>query len=126
FDTQYVGTGGRPNRAHRIAQGHWPYAAMRGSYRPRRGAPPLQSLPPRVQRLMRDCFEGGHVNPTGRPTADYWHQALAQAEREWNGIRPRLRHFYYRVLNRRAWGQELLRPLSRMAQAAARVPRAAR
>ncbi len=124
FNTWYVGQGARPPVAERIAQGQWPYSLRcNGMYRPRRDAPPLESLSPEIQRLMRDCFEAGNANPVCRPTADAWHQALAKAEQEWSEIGPQLRHFYYRVLNRRAWGQKLLGALGWVRLAVDRVPR---
>jgi DNA-binding helix-hairpin-helix protein with protein kinase domain len=75
FAARYVGTAGRQTQTQRIAQGQWPYSARRTSaYRPRRQAPPLESLSPRLQQLVRDCFEAGHANPTCRPSADDWHR----------------------------------------------------
>lgn len=124
FNTWYVGPGDRPSVQERIKQGQWPYGTRRnGMYRPRREAPPLESLPPEIQRLMWECFEAGHTNPVCRPTADAWHQALAKAEQEWGEIGPQLRHFYYRMLNRGAWGQRLLGALAWVRPAVARVPR---
>lgn len=124
FAARYVGTTERQTQTERIAQGQWPYSTMRsGDYRPRRDAPPLECLSPEIQRLMRDCFEAGHANPVCRPSADAWHQALANAEQEWGEIGPQLRHFYYRVLNRRAWGQKLLGTLAWVRPTVARVPR---
>jgi DNA-binding helix-hairpin-helix protein with protein kinase domain len=126
FAAQYVGTGGRQSLTERIAEGQWPYSQMRaGAYLPRRDAPPLESLSPRLQQLMRDCFEAGHKNPVCRPTADDWCKALTEAEDEWNSFSARFRHFYYRTLNRRALGQELLRPFNRLRPALSRVPRKA-
>jgi DNA-binding helix-hairpin-helix protein with protein kinase domain len=126
FAARYVGTAGRQTQTERIAHGDWPYSTRRnGDYQPRRDAPPLESLSPEIQRLMRDCFEAGHANPVCRPTADAWHHALAKAEQEWNEIGPQLRHFYYRVLNRRAWGQRFLGALAWVRPAVARVPRKA-
>jgi len=109
FSAHYEGTTGRESLTNRIAQGHWPYSLKRnGMYRPRREAPPLESLSPEIQRLMREAFEEGHRNPVCRPTADDWHVALTKAEEEWNEIGTKLRHFYYRSLIGQAWGQKVL------------------
>ncbi len=124
FAARYVGTAGRQTQTQRIAQGQWPYTARRTSaYLPRRQAPPLESLSPRIQQLMRDCFEAGHTNPTCRPSADDWHRALDEAEVEWNEIGARLRYCYYRVLRPRGWARNLVVVPERLRSAAARVPR---
>lgn len=124
FAARCVGAAGRQSLADRIAHGHWPHSKNRnGTYRPRREAPPLESLSPEILRLMRDCFEAGHKNPACRPTADDWCKALTEAEDEWNTWAARFRHLYYRVLNRRAIGQELLTTLDQLRPAVARVPR---
>lgn len=124
FAARYVGTGGRQTQTERIAQGQWPYSAQRnGVYRPRRQAPPLECLSPDVRRLMRDCFEAGHNNPTSRPTADHWCRALAKAEAEWDEIGTRLRYCYHRVLRPRRWGQNFLVISDWARHAVARVPR---
>jgi DNA-binding helix-hairpin-helix protein with protein kinase domain len=126
FAARYVGTAGRQIQTERMAQGQWPYSAGRkGAYRPRRQAPPLESLSPDIQRLMRECFEAGHHNPTCRPTADAWHQALTKAESEWNEFGTRLRYYCYRVLRPRAWGQSLLSIPDQLRVGVARVPRKA-
>jgi DNA-binding helix-hairpin-helix protein with protein kinase domain len=120
FAARYMGTAGRQTQTQRIAQGQWPYSAgQKGAYRPRRQAPPLESLSPQLQGLMRDCFETGHKNPKRRPTADDWHRALAQAESEWKEIRPRLRHFYHRLLKPQAWRQSFLDARDRLQSAVA-------
>lgn len=124
FAARYVGNAARQTQTERIAQGQWPYSTKRnGAYRPRRQAPPLESLSPRIQQLMRDCFETGHANPTCRPTADDWHRTLDEAETEWNEIGARLRYCYYRVLRPRGWAQNLVVMPERLRSIVARVPR---
>ncbi|MBX6313529.1 MAG: hypothetical protein IRY99_11525 [Isosphaeraceae bacterium] len=106
FAARYVGTGARPPLKERIIEGHWPHSSNRRSdFLPRRQAPPIHSLAPEIQRLMRECFETGHTNPTCRPTADEWVPVLDQTEDEWKNLGPKVRFFYYRALNFRAWGQ---------------------
>jgi DNA-binding helix-hairpin-helix protein with protein kinase domain len=124
FSARYVGTTARLDLAERIAQGHWPYSKNRnGTYLPRREAPPLESLSPEIQRLMRECFESGQKNPTCRPTADAWWKALTEAEAEWDSFPARLRYFYYRQLNGREFGKLLLETYEWVRPAAERVPR---
>jgi DNA-binding helix-hairpin-helix protein with protein kinase domain len=124
FAARCVGTTGRQSLTERIAEGHWPYSQRRNAaYRPRREAPPFESLSPQIQQLMRDCFETGHKNPVCRPTPDAWCKALTEAEDEWNTFSGQLKHFYYRGLNRRAWGQEILGAWDLLKPTIARVPR---
>lgn len=126
FAARYVGTAARQDLADRISQGHWPYSKNRhGTYLPRREAPPLESLSPEIQRLMRECFESGHQNPTCRPTPDDWWKALTEAEAEWESFPARLRYFYYRQLNGRELGKLLLETCEWVRPAAERVPRKA-
>ena len=121
---QYLGTGTRPTLTDRIAQGYWPHSKNRNAlYRPRRDAPPLESLSTEIQRLMRDCFEAGHKNPTCRPTADDWCKALTEAEAEWEGYPARVRYFYYRKLNGRECLRTFLEAFEWLRPAVTRVPR---
>jgi DNA-binding helix-hairpin-helix protein with protein kinase domain len=83
FAGRYTGDGEPEDLARRITRGHWPYARSRKvPYTPPPGAPPFDALPPAVQDLIRQCFEGGHARSVLRPTAVQWQEALAAAERD--------------------------------------------
>src|SRR5262249_24564691 len=83
FAGRYVGSGEPAGLGERIAAGHWPYArGRRVPFVPNPHAPPLDTLPPRVQELMRRCFEDGHARSSLRPNAGTWHQALLASELE--------------------------------------------
>lgn len=124
FDTWYLGPGTRPSKQERIAQGLWPYSKMCSPhYRPRREAPPIESLSPEIQRLMRECFESGHKNPVCRPTPDDWCKAITEAEAEWDSFPAQFRHFYYRKLNGREFGRILIETYQWLRPAVERVPR---
>ena len=126
FAARYVGAAGRQSLTERIAQGQWPHSKNRNaSYRPRREAPPLESLSPEIQRLMRDCFEAGHKNPTCRPTADDWCKALTEAEAEWNNYHARVWYFCSRKLNWRECLKTFRETFEWLRPAVARVPRKA-
>ncbi len=82
FAGRHAGDGEPDDLAGRITRGQWPYArSRRVPYAPPPGAPPFAALPPPVQDLMRQCFEGGHARSVLRPTAVQWQEALAEAER---------------------------------------------
>jgi serine/threonine protein kinase len=83
FAGRYTGSGDPPGLSERIAAGHWPYArGRRVPFAPNPHAPPFDTLPPRIQELMRRCFEDGHARSALRPDAAAWHQALLESEKE--------------------------------------------
>src|SRR5207244_4384668 len=54
----------------RIAAGHWPYCSgWPVPYAPEPRVAPLTVLPPRIQVLLRRCFEDGHLAAAHRPDA---------------------------------------------------------
>ena len=64
----------------RIRAGDWPYT--NGSpYRPPPSAPPFRALPGAMQTLFTRTFVEGHWDPTARPTAEEWVEALTQNEK---------------------------------------------
>ena len=70
--------GGDQTLGARIASGQWPYADWTRA-EPRPASPPLSILPPPLQELFRACFVDGHKDPSKRPSAQQWHNALATA-----------------------------------------------
>jgi DNA-binding helix-hairpin-helix protein with protein kinase domain len=88
----------------RITAGHWPYARSRPvPYRPGPNAPPLETLPPLVQELMRRCFEEGHARSVRRPAAVEWQTALAEAERQLAACPANAQHVFPRHLDDCPW-----------------------
>ena len=64
----------------RIRAGDWPYT--NGSpYRPPPSAPPFRALPGAMQTIFTRTFVEGHWDPTARPTAEEWVEALTQNEK---------------------------------------------
>ena len=64
----------------RIRAGDWPYT--NGSpYRPPPSAPPFRALPGAMQTIFTRTFVEGHWDPTARPTAEDWVEALTQNEK---------------------------------------------
>ena len=64
----------------RIRAGDWPYT--NGSlYRPPPSAPPFRALPQAMQTIFTRTFVEGHWDPTARPTAEEWVEALTQNEK---------------------------------------------
>jgi DNA-binding helix-hairpin-helix protein with protein kinase domain len=90
--------------AERIAAGHWPHAlGRRVPYRPVPLAPRLDALPPRIQGLLRRCFEDGHAQPDQRPATAEWRDALREAEQNLRSCAAQARHHYDRNLTACPW-----------------------
>lgn len=77
FAAGYSGPGNAPPLATRIRQGAFPNA-LGGipHFHPKRTAPSFGALPSELQKLFRQCFEGGHRDPFVRPSAAEWCQVL--------------------------------------------------
>jgi len=81
FDGRYTGSGDAPPREDRVRSGWFPHGAARGPFVPKPLAPPLALLPPDLAAMFVRCFEEGHRDPTRRPAAADWRDALIEAER---------------------------------------------
>lgn len=79
FAARYTGPGESPSLTAKIGGGLWPYTRnQRPLYDPLRREL-FEAQHSGVQALFRRAFEEGHKNPTQRPTAAEWDQALGQA-----------------------------------------------
>jgi hypothetical protein len=99
------GEGGeRDSIPARIAAGFWPYAWERpGPHLPSPHSPPWSVLPPAVQELLRCCFEDARENPTLRPSAARWRQALEEAENDLTTCPQNAQHRHARGLDVCPW-----------------------
>lgn len=68
---------------HCIMHGIFPYQ-MNNEFNPPPNAPPFDDLHPEMQNLFLRCFVNGHEQPSSRPTAMEWVEALRRAEGETN------------------------------------------
>lgn len=66
----------------RIRAGMFPYAGSRRGCTPPRLALPFGVVHPAVRALFERCFVDGHLDPSARPAAPEWSDALATAESE--------------------------------------------
>lgn len=64
---------------HCMQQGWFPYS-NNSAVQPPPDAPPFTWLPPELRRLFLQSFLVGYTQPTQRPSAATWAQALARAE----------------------------------------------
>lgn len=80
FSGVYQGSGDPPAIEARIKAGHFVYGKQRVPYQPMPLAPPFKALHPSLQELFIRCFEDGYRQPSERPAALSWMQALREAE----------------------------------------------
>jgi hypothetical protein len=102
FAGQYLGPGEPPDIPQRIARGIFPYRPG-GLLRPPRNAPPFDVLHPIVRVDVHRCFEVGHFDPAGRPTAAEWVTALEAAAAALVQCRANPLHRYGNHLDRCPW-----------------------
>lgn len=76
----------------RIRRGLYPHARAFDGCKPPRMAPPIQTLHPGLQALFLRCFAHGHADPSARPTAAEWRDALTLAEAELRACDENPRH----------------------------------
>jgi DNA-binding helix-hairpin-helix protein with protein kinase domain len=103
FDGLYQGEGNPPLREERIAAGHFVYGSRPGPYTVKPTAPPWDLLPPRIRALFIQCFDQGHVNPTCRPSAADWQQALFYADQDLLTCSRNSQHLYGSHLTSCPW-----------------------
>ena len=78
---------------HCLQQGVFPYSNNR-AVQPPPAAPPFTWLPPEIRRLFLQSFLVGYTDPTRRPTAATWVQALHRAEADLIQCTQRRDHWY--------------------------------
>lgn len=104
FAGVYRGSGDPPPYEERIAFGHFPYSKdRRVPYVPPKNAPPFEILNPNIRQLFRKCFEAGHKDPSQRPDARTWQEALNNAEHELIKCSVNEQHFYGNHLKSCPW-----------------------
>src|SRR5579884_96711 len=104
FDGVWHAAGAGPTRDERIQLGLWPYG---GSGVKKVTPPPLalpfSALPPRIQTLTKRCFLEGYRNPSLRPSAREWRDALQEAEAGLSRCRVNPQHWYSQHLSSCPW-----------------------
>lgn len=99
-----------PPLATRIGLGEYPYhPESRGNLTPPPLAPAYEILHPEIRRLFDRCFFEGHKNPSARPTALQWVEALSLAEIELVACKRNEQHRYGRHLSSCPWCERTAR-----------------
>ncbi|GAC1393162.1 MAG: hypothetical protein NVSMB38_19980 [Ktedonobacteraceae bacterium] len=98
----WKGGGEVPKREQYIKAGNYPYTGSSLLVPPPHALTP-SILPPNLQKLMTQCFVEGHLNPSRRPTAGEWRQALYDAEQHLTCCRYNNQHWYSQHLSACPW-----------------------
>ncbi|MEG3978276.1 DNA-binding protein [Microcoleus sp. herbarium8] len=103
FAGVYLGSDEPPSMEARIRSGHFPNGTKRIPYRPMPAAPPFDMLQPRLRQMFIRCFEEGHLNPSARPDAKTWVNAIREAEDSLITCSKNTQHKYGNHLSRCPW-----------------------
>ncbi|MFE3188022.1 hypothetical protein ACFXHA_03380 [Nocardia sp. NPDC059240] len=74
------------------------------------GGLPATVLPPEVRKLAETCFAAGYSNPTARPTAREWAEALDRAGYQLIGCEKDDNHVYHTSLTACPWCTDIIPP----------------
>jgi DNA-binding helix-hairpin-helix protein with protein kinase domain len=102
FKGRWVGPGDSPDPNELLQQGWWPYAPNS----PIQASPlttPLAVVHPAVQDCFLRCFNGGHLNPPARPTANEWVGVLREAIADLKRCRKVKTHYFSKNYGRCYW-----------------------
>ncbi len=114
FASIWKGEGMAPLLEENIQAGIFPYIPSNEEFRPMY-APPLEILPPHIQRLMLNCFVDRHRPSVHfrwffhRPRAATWFKALAKASNHLSICDKNSSHVYSDHLERCPWCQRIKR-----------------
>ncbi len=104
FAGKFTGSGEPVGLPERISAGYWPYSAHgKVPFGPNPHAPPLEVLPAPVRALLQLCFAEGHRQPSRRPGARAWQDALRDGEKDLMPCTANTQHLYPKALSRCPW-----------------------
>jgi|GEM_PF-6384767 len=103
FAGLYQGQDEAPETKDRIEAGHFLHGKKVVPYLPVPVAPSFGILPVSIQELFIQCFETGYQNPSARPTAQQWGQALDRAEQEMQPCSVNPHHIFAGHLSQCPW-----------------------
>jgi DNA-binding helix-hairpin-helix protein with protein kinase domain len=82
FACKYVGQGEPPHHQQNIVSGNFAYSPRSSDFKPTPLAPSFEMVAPELRALFTRCFVDGHANPSARPSAKEWRDALNRAAAE--------------------------------------------
>ncbi len=105
----YRESGEPPLYGERILSGHFTYSIKRKvPYRPAKSAPPFEIVDPMLTQLFVRCFEDGHSDPSARPSAQEWQNALQNSEQNLVTCSVNEQHKYGNHLKKCPWCKRAL------------------
>ncbi len=93
WNGEWMGIGDPPPRDHLIRYGDWPYRPG-ARLRPVPGMTPPDVLAPDLVDLFRTAFIAGHKDPSARPDASTWYEALCTALADLDFCRDHTHHHH--------------------------------
>jgi DNA-binding helix-hairpin-helix protein with protein kinase domain len=107
FQGKWKGRGESPDTAALIQRGLWLYSQEQ-LLQPVARNIPIEIIHPELQRLFRQCFNEGHLNPNTRPSAENWFQALKVAFQELQTCQQVENHHYSHLSGKCYWCERSL------------------
>lgn len=107
FQGKWKGGGESPNTTELIRRGIWLYSADR-LLQPVARSIPMEIVHPELQRCFHQCFNEGHSNPSLRPSARDWFQALKVAFQDLRACRHVDNHHYSHLAGQCYWCERSL------------------
>lgn len=102
FKGKWAGEGESPDPTELLRRGFWPYGAHK-FIQPGPLTIPLDVVHPAIQACFLRCFNGGHTNPTLRPIAKEWYDALKVGIADLKLCRKDKRHYYSQIGGKCYW-----------------------
>lgn len=93
-DGKYKGEDDPPNRGQRIKNGEYHFLTPGKLWDRPKGAPKLEVLHPKLQKLFSEAFVTGHTSPWKRPSAETWLDALEEVVSELKPCDQNPMHYY--------------------------------
>lgn len=127
-----VGSTPAPSLEDRVEKGETPFFTNIPDYGTPDWAPDSSSLPDYICTLFKRAFVEGHTNPSARPDANEWKQAMVKYRAEIVKCKADAKHYYWKKLKgcpyceadergKRAW-DEAVREAKLLTQAQAQFP----
>jgi serine/threonine protein kinase len=99
---RFRGRGDPPGPDDRIRAGLWGHA-HHTSIEPDPATVPLTCIHPELAQAFRQCFDDGHRDPSLRPRASQWRNALDSALHELTACEREPNHYYWRGYGHCLW-----------------------
>lgn len=96
--TRNVGSTPAPSIDKRVEKGETPFFTTVANFTTPDWAPDIKCLPMYLRRMFERAFVDGHANPSARPSATEWKQALVKYQKETTRCHVESKHYYWEQL----------------------------